>query len=457
MQDQTPPPADTNIQQINADVVRPTPGRPPTVSLKARSHPLEMWNQLPTEQRAQILAELVNVTLEFLARDVCVYFEGFGILIPHIESQQRVRTQANQIFIQTETFRSLRFEKCGELVAFHREKFGTIAELKDLIEQVRRKLPTSTKNADRELRQLLRGLFQSLKIDVVSRGFSNLMPQIGEFFALHNRQGSAVSDWFAGSDIFIRPKYRQTLFVEPTKMMERPILQSSWELLEAAYGAPACVLELDLLEQLTELGYDAEALQTGLADKDRRIPVGVFLRLEAPQALIYCTDGLRRMAAQAGHIRAGTELVFQLGLSSHDDQAAIPDWPLRPLSLGWVLMQSARSKSLGIGAGLSCDSSLIPDEDSELRCILATPFAAVKTEQLSSEGAFNYVNLIGICPDEAEVAASHSVDYLFKLLEYKELDQCTKPSRSSIVARTYFHLLEPSTEVSGPAQEASDT
>jgi hypothetical protein len=267
-----------------------------------------------------------------------------------------------------------------------------------------------------------------------------LLPRLGDFFALHNRQGTSVIDWFAGADLFIRSAYRQTLFVEPTRLSARPILQSSWELLEAAYGPPACTLELDLLEQLTELGYDAEALQTGLADKDRKIPVGVYLRLEAPQALIYCTDGLRRLAAQAGAIRSGSELVFQLALANQDHDGVVPDWPLRALALGWILIQTTKSKSIKVGAAIACDQPLIPNGDSELHCVLATQFAAVKTEQLSADGAFSYVNLIGICRNEAEVAALHSVDHLFKLLEYKELDQCTKPNRSSIVARTYFEL-----------------
>lgn len=405
-------------------------------SVRARSAPRDAVSKLCSDDQALLRRMLSRAVLQFISQDISVYLEGFGIIIPDILSQQRVKHVADRVFVQMETFRTLRFEKCGDLVAFHREKFGTIVETKEVCEIMYQQL---TRWPERELRTLTRGLIQNLRSDVVTNGHSNMLAELGEFFALHNRQGASLLDWFAGSDIFIRSSYRQTLVVEPSRTMPRPTLHSSWEILEAAYGPPACILQLDLIKELGELGYDQETLTQSLAPADRTIPVGVFVRLESPQALIYATDGLRRLAADSAPGKLGSELVFQLGLAYTDGAfSVIPDWPLRPLTLGWILIQSSRSKSLKPGAGLACGSQLIPHSDSELESVFTTQFAPVRTEQLSTCGEFAFINIVGITADEATAAAKHSAEYLLKLLEYKELDQHTKPARSSIVARSFF-------------------
>ncbi|MBX7143815.1 MAG: suppressor of fused domain protein [Oligoflexia bacterium] len=403
---------------------------------RLRFNPQDAISQLCSDDLALLRRMLSRATLQFIAQDVAVYLEGFGILIPDLVSHQRVKHVADRVLVQTETFRSLRFEKCGDLVAFHREKFGSIVETKEICELMYQQL---SRWSERELRVITRGLLQQLRQGVVTNGHNHDFPEIGEFFALHNRQGSTLSDWFAGSDIFVRPTYRQTLVVEPSRMMQRPVLHSSWEILEAAYGPPACILQLDLIKELGGLGYEQEALTQSLAPADRTIPVGVFVRLESPQALIYVTDGLRRLAADVAPGKVGSELVFQLGLA-HTEGAfsAIPDWPLRPLTLGWILIQSSRSKSLRPGAGLACGSPLIPQSDSELESVFTTQFAPVRNEQLSTCGEFTFANIVGITADETEAAGKYSAEYLLKLLEYKELDQHTKPWRSSIVSRSHF-------------------
>ncbi len=410
-----------------------------------RIRPDEFLEITSSDDRDSLRHQLISALTACLDRESAIYLEGLGILFPHMEVKQRTRTLREKFLVHNDTVRSVRFEKCSELIPYHWEKFGRIVETRELVHSVYAELPLALKTrwTESEFRSIVRGYLSLVRREIVRRGFSHELSPVVDFFALHNRQGRTENDWFAGADIFVQPRYEQTLFIEPCVIKQRPCLESGWELLEAAFGKPCRIMTLDLVRELSNLGYDPRALDDAADVNMRSIPVAVFERPGTPHSLVYCTDGLRllsRPAPETKEVRPGNELVFQLSLppgeASCNEAAEIPDWPLRPLTMGWILMQSARSKTIRCGAGLSCDVPLIPDSDTELRSIFATSFSCVRHEQLCLDRPFSYVNLIGITADEAAVAARYSPEFLLRLLEHRDLDQCTKPGRSSIVAKT---------------------
>lgn len=410
-----------------------------------RFRPEEFLSATTEDERSSLQFHISASIMHFLDRELAVYMEGLGIFFPHIEIKQRTRVLREKLLVHSDTVRSVQFEKCGELVPYHWEKFGQLVETRELVHQFYGNLPLGLRSkwTEPDMRRMVRGFVALVRREIIVRGFSTQLSQIADFFALHNRQGRTENDWFAGADIFVLPRYEQTLFIEPCTVKERPALENSWELLEAAFGKPRKLFTINLIKQLAELGYDTRALHNEAELKINEIPVAVFVRQDERPSLVYCTEGLRHLSrgtSESESARPGNELIFQLSLPTAEtgsDQAAeIPDWPLRALTMGWILMQSARSRTLRTGAGLSCDAALIGNSDTELRSIFATSFACARSEQLCSNRPFTYVNLVGITADEAAVAAKYSPEFLLRLLEHKELDQCTKPSRSSIVART---------------------
>ncbi|MBN8549515.1 MAG: suppressor of fused domain protein [Deltaproteobacteria bacterium] len=415
------------------------------VSSRYRIRPEELLSSTTEDERSSLQFHISNSIMHFLDRELAVYVEGLGIFFPQVEVKQRTRVLREKLLVHSDTVRTVRFEKCSELVPYHWEKFGQLVETRELVHQFYPNLPLAmrTRWTEPDMRKILRGYAGLVRREVVVQGFSNQLSQIADLFALHNRQGRSENDWFAGADVFILPRYEQTLFIEPCSVNERPALENAWELLEAAFGKPQKTFTVDIIKQLAELGYDTQALQNEAELQIREFPVAVFVRNDERPSLVYCTNGLRhlsRSAADSDTPRPGNELIFQLSLApiekSQTQTCEIPDWPLRALTMGWILMQSSRSRTIRTGAGLACDVPLIGNSDTELHSIFATTFACARSEQLCSDRPFSYVNLVGITADEAAVAAKYSPEFLLRLLEHKELDQCTKPNRSSIVAKT---------------------
>lgn len=429
------------------------------ISSRYRIRPDEFLSYCDSDERTSLQLHLSAAVVHFLDREVAIYLEGLGIFFPVHETKQRARTLREKLLVHNDSVRTVRFEKCSELVPYHWEKFGQIVETRDLVQQLYQHLPAAMRSkwSETEARRILRGYIGFIRREIVLRGYSAELSQIADFFALHNRQGKTENDWFAGADIFILPRYEQTLFIEPCVVKERPALENSWELLEAAFGAPIAIMNINIIRELSVLGYDTRGLDAESAIEEKEIPVAVFARKDDRASLVYCTNGLRRLSRSVKSSESpkpGNELVFQLAVSPQDvatiSGSDVPDWPLRPLTMGWILMQSARSRTIKTGAGLTCDVPLIRNGDTELRNIFATSFACVRSEQLCSDGPFTYINLIGITSDEARVASKFSPEFLLRLLEHKELDQCTKPNRSSIVART--GLLEEQTAPKAPVE-----
>jgi hypothetical protein len=128
----------------------------------------------------------------------------------------------------------------------------------------------------------------------------------------------------------------------------------------------------------------------------------------------------------------------ELSRNNKKDIEEIPLWPFRPITMGWILMQSAPSRTLRAGLKMTEGVTLIPDFDSELSCIFTTEFSPAREEQLSTEGPFYYANIIGITQGEYALADKNGSEYLRTILDYKKLLQFTKPLRSSLTARSSF-------------------
>ena len=387
----------------------------------------------------------------FLSRSIPVYLNGFGILFTKPHSQDRSYQKCSSLIVRKENYRTIEFEKCASITNFHRQTYPGLIELKELSERILALLPIEQAAPINEkiIRARLSVLIGDVLSETVIKGCSNLLSSIGTFYALHNRQGNSLEDWFAGSDIFISSNFAQPISVGKCIVRERPILESAWELLGAAFGEPLIKLKINLTKELKELGYDISELPN---DVSSEIPVAIFQsysKKDKTHLLIYSTDGLRTQGITAKRTKGfGTEMVFQLPVTtpfSHQDKKQlldIPRWPLRPLVMGWILMQSSSAKVLKAGLKIREESSLIPNFDSDLSAIFCTQFSTFKEEQLSTEGSFFFVNIVGITGDEHALAERNGSEHLRVVLEYKKLSQFTKPLRSSLTSRSTLKELE---------------
>jgi hypothetical protein len=412
-----------------------------------------LLSETDQEERSALLRELNAAIISFLELSAPVYLEGLGLIVPSITSGYRTHVWQNKTVVRHETRRTIIFEKCYELTSYHRSRFPGIIETRELTKRIYPRLPLhmSILWSERKARGYLRGMIEQIKHEIVVRGHSGQLGAVGDFFALHNRQGTSMQDWYAGADIFLDPYYEETLDIGSSRICDRPILDSSWEILEAAHGHALAYFEVDLLSELGELGYDLEHLKSELGGDPAPVRVAVFVDEQhegtGSPVLIYCTDGLRHAGINSLESRGyGSEFIFQVPVKwaeieeYHEDAREVPVWPARPITLAWILMNSAKSKSVRTGVGLSAGVPLNRKAHGEITSIFTAAFTRAKGMQQSTSGEFSYINVLGISEDEAKVARKFSADYLNTLLRYKKIDQITKPMRSSIVTRT--NLLE---------------
>lgn len=400
------------------------------------------------EEREWLRTQLAQAIIEFVEQDRSVWLEGFGLLIPRLENTTRRYPWEQSIVVREERQRTLTFEKCSELTSYHIENYPQLIETHQLAHALYVSLPIaySLRWNEKDLQRFVRGLVQTLKQEVVVNGHSQILQSIGVFYAMHNRQGMLEQDWYAGADVFLVPAYRRPVHVGPCHLCTLPVLENAWELFAAAYGSPIHTFSIQLVEELSELGYDTANLLEESSLAQNSIEVAVFEQVKSPHSqesiLLYCTEGLRSLGInQASGKGFGTELVFQLPITrrlttQRTGTSEIPLWPARPLTMGWILMHSAASKTVRAGLGLCEGVSLIRDFDTDLTTVFTTPFEPCADQQQSQDGAFYYINILGITDDEARIAKDFSAQHLLTLLQHKGLHQHSKPTRSSIVART---------------------
>ncbi len=394
-----------------------------------------------------ITALLEDCIRYYISRDLPVSLEGLGILFPRARTIERSYQRGEQLIVRKETNRTIEFEKCSNLSQFHRERYRGLIETNQLAQRLYALLPVhkAVDSSEREMRAQIDSVIATITHEVIEQGFSSTLSSLGTFYSLHNRQGENFDDWFAGADIFMSSLYAEPIAAARAILGERPVLESSWELLQAAYGEPLTKMTVDLPKQLEALGYDVAAFPK---DIERAVSCAVFQTFDSREKvhyLVYCTDGLRKVGLNAKKSKGfGNEIVFQLPIGSvldptkPRDLSAIPLWPHRALTMAWILMQSSPSRTVRAGLKMTEGVPLVPDSDSELSSIFTTHFAAVREEQLSTEGPFFYVNVVGITQEEHQLAESNGSDFLRTILEYKKLLQFTKPLRSSVVSRSRF-------------------
>jgi hypothetical protein len=331
------------------------------------------------------------------------------------------------------------FEKSRELTAFHRERFAPILDTRDLAKSVHAALPAevSVRRSIRSTREALIEFLCAVRDAIIERGYSSALRPIGDFYALHNRQGTSPQDWFAGADIFLVPRSDRCLMAEDAQILPRPVLDNAWELLTAAYGPPIQSFEIDVLAELEQLGFAPTGADQSRFTSERTLRIAVFSDGAPQPTLTYATDGARKLGLAHG-AAVGSELTFQLplGAAQGETRTMVPRWPSRALTLGWLLLVSARSKTVKPGVGINADCPLIPDCDTDLTAIFTTHFQPIRTEQLTVDGGFTFVNIVGITAGEAEVADTCGGAHLTALLTHRGLDQSTKPTRSAVIART---------------------
>ncbi len=413
----------------------------------------EYLKETTVEQR-ELLRTAINDSLLLLLRNQrAIFLEELGIIHADcINSQRAYIVSCTQGACREELIRRVQFEKCDDSSAIDRNKFPNLVELAEFTSIVQAALPgdLSVLWSDRMLRRNIRGMIKDIREEVVSYGYSKQLSNLGTLSALHNRQGLTSRDWFAGADIFMANPLEERVKVSAPIIFERPVLQNAWELLEAALGEPVHIFSIDVIKELQALGYEMAADATSAC---KAIKVAAF---ELPQSqsdekvYIYCTDGLRKQRAISKErtsdapeeLGAGSEFVFQLAvpqrnlqLVSPEDAQGAPTWPGRPITMAWVLLQSSRSKTLKVGAGLSTDLPLRPRTESDLNTIFVTPFSMARNEMLSEDGPFRYLNILGVSHTEAQLARDVSPDFLINLLERRGLDQITRPSRMPITHR----------------------
>lgn len=387
-----------------------------------------------------VLLELGAAVISFIERDLPVWLEGFGILFPERSTHVRSRAVEDRLTMRRESRKTIAFERCAELVSYHREKFHGLVETKHLIAHIYPQLPAPVRAqlTERELGRRLVRLIANLKEEVVRTGVSRMLADVGDFYALHNRQGESLVDWYAGSDIFVVPHYRRTTHIEPLQHFERPVLKDAHEPFEAAYGKP--------------IHYFNHTLPSVEGVLHNRIRVAVFSLLPSEtgkenHTLIYVTDGVRRESGS--DTLSGNELVVQLELTSTErglgSDMTVPQWPLKMFDAAWKLLQRAPHRILPKGAWIDCNKPLIEESRlnsrsrvSPLTGCLATQCALMRAEQLASDGKYYYASIVGLCAEELEFAQSHPIEDLLVFLRHRKLDQTTRVSRSSVLLRSFF-------------------
>ncbi|MBX7138155.1 MAG: suppressor of fused domain protein [Oligoflexia bacterium] len=435
-------------------------------SLSVKMSAQEFLRSTNPDERSTLCAELIVALTLFLDANRPVYLENFGILIPTSSKELAPRVIENQLLLREETLRAITFEKCSELVAFHRTNHPGIVETAELTQRLYPALPLQlqVKWSEWIVRRLVRGLIQQLSKQVVVSGFSNQLEPLGSFFALHNRQGESLSDWFAGADIFFRPAKKPVVKVGQSRLVERPQYLDAFEPFECTFGPSICSFEVDLQEQLALLG---ESVASHHSSDYPATPIRVAVfdggsSEQEQQVLLYVTDGMRRLySGERKEHLPGNEFVFQLAMETKPDSLqhikSIPKWPLKAFAMAWALLESSKSRTTRAGAGLHAPEALCGKSDERLKTVLVTRFSKMRTEQLSADGSFIYLNLTLIVDDEAQVAKLYSPEHLLTLLGHRKVDQITRLRRPSIVARSGIFVGNPEDNNARNAQSQQPT
>ena len=414
-------PPDSIGQRVASPLLRR--GRVPS-----KLRPGELDVHLEDEDRKLLRFEINCALVFFLEQERSVYLEGLGLLTPTKAQRLITHTVDHWALLRDESVREIQFEKCDDSSCLPESARGA-AETRDLARRIypRLPLPLQFRWTESDLKRLLRALLLEVRSELLQDGYSHMLSSVGTLYALHNRCGQNLQDWYGGSDIFLRTRHHQTVTVQREILVERPVLESAWEVMQAAFGPPQHQFEFSPKRELEAWGVEPPA-----EAPEMMIKVAAFHDTVTGRVL-FCTDGLRTL--KAPEAKAGSELVVQLPAGNADDAR---EWITRPLSMGWFLTVTSRHGALRPGLGLAAPAPLSTNPACQLTAILTTRLSDLGSEQLSAGGAFHYLNVIGITTEEAQLLQEQLRPYLLAVLEHKRLDQITDPRRSSILRHTYI-------------------
>lgn len=442
---------ETNLSQVN-EAVFPAGIKSTNNKLKTRNlvNSDNVLSEISEDELKALQISLDASIVKFIDANIPVYLERLGIIFPEISSRIKVKCIRDKNMIYHESIKSLNFEKCYDLVTYHKEIYKGVVSTKELAADISMHLPSFIKWDEKKLQRYIRALVLLIKKDLICNGGSRCLESVGTFYSLHNRQGQNLSDWFAGADIFVDPHYRKTISITENKIFQKPVFLTAWELLQAEFGKPIKTCRLDLLSEL----YQIEGEQKLNLDQFRSkfsaqinpnyIDFAVF-KVEqvlggSKERYLFCTDGIRKLVKDPNV--AGTEFIFQVEIDRLDrEQAKLIDSGVenianRAFALAWILLNSSKAKTLRLGMGLESPLPLFKQTQSPIDAIFCTKFSRATTEQLSPEGKFIYFNIAGITEDEAKACSQISAEFLYKFLSYKKFDQLTRPFRLSVLHKT---------------------
>lgn len=405
--------------------------------------------QLSFSDEQLLLHETEAAIIFFLESGRPVYIDSVGILFPKVASLPRIKIFPNRFVVSTDKVRIFDFEKSSELIRLHRERFAGITEIKEIAQRVYRSVARflTIEAAYSTVLGFIKKLYAKLALDIIHNGQSSLFSSIGDFYALHNRQGDTVKDWFAGADIFLKSRYQAHLLTTQTLSFERPVLRTAFEPFESIHGEPLAVTTIEIVDALKQFGYalSEEDIKNVVAPS---FGIGVFVDPVAKN-LIFVTDGLRKIGIfHPSGQQKGTEFIIQTPFSvaavfgeqemNRISKKDVPEWPKMLLTLAWILLQSSKTGTSKPGAMMSFEDTPLSFFGTQCTSMLVTNYQKISSEQLTSEGPFEYDSLVVLTKEEELFARQYSNKLLLTFLEYKKNDQYVPLARQSVIARSSF-------------------
>jgi hypothetical protein len=429
---------------------------------------------LDAEVNELLRFELNAALLSFIQAERPVVLEGFGIVSPTRRKTARTHLMGSWGVIREETVQTIVFEKCQDTSCLPADRYPRIVDTRELVQAVYSRLPITLQLrwSERDLRRLIVQFVRGVRDDLTENGFTEQLRALGHFYSIHNRQGNSIADWFAGSDIFIVPRQIRPLSLRSVRQFARPVLESSWELWEAAVGKPVWEGTSSVQRSLLELGFPENALEGQLVNPDE---FKTALFIDANQAnegnenahairgahAVFVTDGLRSASRTSSHRnKLRHELVLRVPLraiiggqidsglaqtesTSQLENFSLPkdfvpqDWVAQVIAAGVLLAASERANPLRANAALALGRSLTGEKDCKLRSMFLVPCATFQSQQLAVDGPFHFASILGITSDEAKLLAAHGRDHLLAILESRGCANITVPDRPPTLLRTF--------------------
>jgi hypothetical protein len=360
--------------------------------------------------------------------------ESIGIIFPVEKTVQKVLTEETSILITLETIKTIDFEKTDVIYQCHRHQFANLLEERDISDRVFLRVSSklSYTFSEYDVRKEIRNIIRQLKSDVLNHGWSSLLEKVGIFVAHHNRQGTTVSDWFAGADIFIDRAWQKKIKTEKTSRVQFPELTSPFEPFEMQYGKHIAETNLDLKSQISGLGFEPPSRPLPICE----LRVYKTEHTQKVSTLIFATNGLRRIGFEKSGI-SGSEVVIQLLVEdSSFNPYEIPKYILAMVSMAGLLIASSKT-----GRALPCvavELNEVFTAKNQPNTLVSFPYRHIgqALRCQGEQGTFYFSLFTLITEDEASSIQSNHKYLLSLFLNRKGYFQETRIQRPSVFNRT---------------------